>query len=454
MARKLPNGRLEQRFDEWKPPYSQAEAIAEANRCIYCNDAPCITACPTSIEIPTFIKKIASENVVGAAKTILDANLLGYSCARVCPVEVLCVGACVYSNWGRAPIQIGKLQRFAVETAWGHGARGLFPSQQPPSGRRVALVGAGPASIVTAAHLALAGHHCVIFDRKPEPGGLNTHGIAPYKMKADDALAEIDWVASLELVEFKLATAVVETVTGPNQVAAGQLLRDYDAVLLGIGIGGDSMLGIEGEGAADEDDGVVGATWWIEQIKGNPGYALGAQVRRVIVVGAGNTALDAAHELRLLGVPDVAMVYRRSEQEMSGYAHELAAARKDGVRLIENRVPLGIVREAGRVVALRVAEAQKGRAVAGTESTIPADLVIIATGQDRKGHTAMVRWFGGVQTDARGCVVVDPATQRTENPKVWAAGDCVNGGKEVVNAVAEAKIAVRDILTTLSEQEQ
>ncbi|AUX35709.1 MULTISPECIES: FAD-dependent oxidoreductase [Sorangium] len=433
----LPSGRIEERFEDKSPRYTEAEAIAEANRCLYCVDAPCVRACPTSIDIPSFIRKIATGQVKGAARTILTANLLGQSCGQACPVEVLCAGDCVYNAWGRAPIAIGRLQRYAVESALARDPR-LFRAK-PPTGKRVALVGAGPASIAAAGYLALEGHRAVIFERKSIPGGLNTLGIAPYKMKGHEALRELEWVLSLGDVELRTGVSVVERAAAPGEVSAGDLIAGYDAVFLGLGLGADARLGIPGE----DGEGVVGATAFIERLKADPRLDL-AGVRRAAVVGGGNTALDVAHELALLGV-DVAIVYRRSEAEMSGYAHELEGARVAGARLVENRVPVEVVREGGRVVALRVAPADARRGAQGpapvAEELVPADLVAVAIGQSRATRVALA--FEGVSLDARGRVVVDPATHRTGNPKVYSGGDCVNGGKEVVNAVAEAKIAAR-----------
>ncbi|WP_437276117.1 FAD-dependent oxidoreductase [Sorangium sp. So ce375] len=431
----LPSGRIEERFEDKSPRYNDAEAIAEANRCLYCVDAPCVKACPTAIDIPTFIRKIAAGQVKGAARTILTANLLGQSCGQACPVEVLCAGDCVYNAWGREPIAIGRLQRYAVESALARDPR-IFRAK-PPTGRSVALVGAGPASVAAAGYLALEGHRAVIFERKAIPGGLNTLGIAPYKMKGHEALRELEWVLSLGDVELRAGVSVVAQAAGPGEISARDLLADYDAVFLGLGLGADARLSLRGE----DGEGVVGATAFIERLKADPGLDLAA-VRRAVVIGGGNTALDVAHELALLGV-DVAVVYRRSEAEMSGYAHELEGARVAGARLIENRVPVEVVREGGKVVALRIAPADaEGRGPApGAEELVPADLVAIAIGQSRATQVALA--FEGVVLDARGRVVVDPATHRTGNPKVYSGGDCVNGGKEVVNAVAEAKIAAR-----------
>jgi dihydropyrimidine dehydrogenase (NAD+) subunit PreT len=431
----LPSGRIEERFDDKKPLYTEAEAIAEANRCLYCVDAPCVKACPTSIDIPTFIRKIATGNLKGSARTILTANLLGQSCGQACPVEVLCAGGCVYTTWDRDPIKIGRLQRYAVESVLARDPA-LFKAK-PDSGKKIALVGAGPASIAAAGYLALEGHRAVLFERKSIPGGLNTLGIAPYKMKGADALREIAWVLSLGQIELRTGVSVVAEAKAAGEVAARDLLAEHDAVFLGLGLGDDARLGIPGE----DGEGVVGATAFIERLKADPGLTLQG-VKRAIVVGGGNTALDVVHELALLGV-DAAMVYRRSEAEMTGYDHELEAARVDGARLIENRVPLEVVRDGGRLVGLRVAHALHGKPIPEQEEVLPADLVAVAIGQSRATQVALA--FEGVVLDARGRVVVDPVTHRTGNPRVYSGGDCVNGGKEVVNAVAEAKVAVRAI---------
>ncbi|APR88038.1 Pyridine nucleotide-disulfide oxidoreductase associated with reductive pyrimidine catabolism [Minicystis rosea] len=440
---RLPAGRLEERFEDKKPLFDESEAIAEANRCLYCVDAPCIKACPTAIDIPTFIRKIGTGNVKGAARTILTANLLGESCGQVCPVEVLCAGACVYNEWEREPIKIGRLQHYAVNEALKQ-KRDLF-APKPETGRKVALVGAGPASIAAAGWLALEGHRSVIFERKSIPGGLNTLGIAPYKMKGQGALDEIAWVLELGQgrIEIRTGVEIVAGEAGAGQISASDLLREYDAVFLGLGLGSDSTLGVPGE----EGPGVVGATAFIERLKADTTLTLEG-VKRALVVGGGNTALDALHELPLLGV-DTAMVYRRSRAEMPGYAHELEGARIDGARMIENRVPIAVLRDGERLVGLRVAPAKDGKRIEGSEEDLPADLIVVAIGQNRATQVAQA--FPGVSLDGKGRVVVDKATHRTGNDKVYSGGDCVNGGKEVVNAVAEAKVAVQAMCAAFSE---
>jgi dihydropyrimidine dehydrogenase (NAD+) subunit PreT len=404
-----------------KDAYTPSQAAAEAERCLYCTDAPCIQACPTSIDIPTFIKKIATGNVRGSARTILEQNLLGYSCSRVCPVEVLCVGACVYNGWERDPIQIGKLQRHATEVAMAEKGLQALYTPKAKSGKRVACIGAGPASLAFAGYLALEGTEAVIFEKRGVPGGLNTTGVAPYKLKADDSLREVQWILDLG-VELRTDVAI------GGEVRGSALIAEYDAVFIGVGLGDDSKLGVPGE----EGPGVIGAVDWIEQMKlgtARPGS-------RVLVIGGGNTAIDVARECALLGSPDVALVYRRTRSDMSGYAHEMLHARQEGVRLIESSVVSSFIRdEQGKLIAARIK-------TAGVEQDVACDLVVVAIGQSKLRTIAEEL---GVTLDARGCVVVDE-NSRTNNPKVFAGGDCINGGKEVVNAVADGRNAARHLL--------
>jgi glutamate synthase (NADPH/NADH) small chain len=308
-AHLLPPGRLEERLADAHPLLSEGEAAAEAARCLYCFDAPCIPACPTAIDIPTFIHKIATKNLAGSARTILEANLLGASCARVCPVEVLCEGACVYVPWGRPAISIGRLQRYAIEKG---GSPALLP-RRAASGRSVGLVGSGPASLACAGALALLGHEAVVYEKDRIPGGLNTTGVAPYKIHVADTLREVEFLRSLGV---RIRTGVEVG----RDVHPGELLRIHDAVFLGVGLGADLPLAVPGA----EGPGVVGALEWIRRMKLDPQASV-AGVKRAAVIGGGNTAIDVARELARLGVPEVRLVYRRSAAEMAAYGHEWLA---------------------------------------------------------------------------------------------------------------------------------
>ncbi len=422
-ATALADNRLEQQFSDAKPLYTASEAIIEANRCLYCHDAPCITACPTGIDIPAFIRKIATGNIRGSAKTIFRVNMAGASTARVCPVEELCVGACVYNGFNETPIHIGRLQRYAVSAALEaeeSSGRRLF-TPKPDCGRKVALIGAGPASLVCAAHLALEGVTPIIYERDPLPGGLNTTGIAPYKFQSGDALLEIEWIIG-HGVDIRIGVEVGQDVT------IEQLLADHDALFIGVGLGGDTALDLPGS----DGPGVWGATDLIRRIKNQPGFEIPADVGSALVIGAGNTAIDIARELAMLGLPDVALVYRRTEEEMSGYAHELEGARRYGVKLIEQVRPLEVVRSDGRVVGLKVLDLINNEAV-----ELACDWVVEAVGQ-QKFDGALAP---GVERDGQGRIIVDEATRRSGHPQIYAGGDCINGGQEVVNAAADGREA-------------
>ncbi len=415
--------RLESALPDLKPTLTPGQAVTEANRCLYCHDAPCVTACPTGIDIPGFIRKIATDNLKGSARTILSANILGYSCARVCPVEVLCAGACVHQHQGHETIAIGRLQRYAVEKAFERGDAAQLLRKLPANGKKVACVGSGPASLACAGYLALEGFAVTVFEKRALPGGLNTTGVAPYKMHVDGALREVDLVR-------ELGVTIRTGVEVGRDVTAAQILAEFDAVFLGVGLGADSRLGIPGE----DGPGVSGATAWIERLKNEPGFALGA-VKRAVVVGGGNTAIDAVRELAHLGVPDVALVYRRTEADMSGYSHELLHAREEGVRLVERAVPEMFVRDAGgALTALVLADGRK----------LEADLVLVAIGQAKPDPAAVVG-FDGVVCEPKGGIVADPLTGRTGNPKVYAGGDGTGVGELVVTAVQDGKRAARAI---------
>jgi dihydropyrimidine dehydrogenase (NAD+) subunit PreT len=427
----LPRDRLENKYTDLKPAYTSAQAVAEANRCIYCHDAPCVNACPTHINIPEFIRKIATGNVTGSAKTILTANILGFSCARVCPVEVLCVGDCVYNQMGIPPIQIGKLQRYATDGIVENDQR--FWEKGESTGKKVAFIGGGPASLSAAHELTKLGHHCVIFEGRTLPGGLNTTGVAPYKMRAEDSIREVEYVLKIG-IEVRTGQWIGKDVPIP------QLEKEFDAIFIGIGLGLDSRLDVPGSKLS----GVRGAVDFIEALKNQPKFDI-AGVKAAATIGGGNTALDVVRELKKLGVPRSIMVYRRAEVDMGGYKHEYDWAKKEGCEFAYLSLPLGYEGN-GQVAKMKLTKMEISggtlKAVPGSDYAIDIDLVVEAIGQGKL--TEFLEKVPDLKTE-KGRVVVDPKNGQTTNKKYFAGGDCVNGGKEVVNAVEEGKVAAAGI---------
>ncbi len=423
------NPEIEQKFPDLHPAFSSQEALVEANRCLYCFDAPCAGACPTHIDVPRFIRKIATGNLRGSAVTILDANILGASCARVCPVEVLCEGACVMHRYNRSPIEIARLQRFAMEVF--HGERqSLPPISKAEKPLNVACIGAGPASLACAAELARRGHKPVVFEARPLPGGLNTYGVAEYKLRARVALDEVDFIRSLG-VEIRCGEAIDAT-------RMAQLPAEFDAVFLGLGLGHMEPLGIPGEDAL----GVIDALRFIAEYKTSETYPRG---QRVIVIGAGNTAIDAANAARRLGAEEVIMLYRRTDQHMSAFSFEYEHAKHERVEFRWMARPLRILVENGVVSGIECVRVTPSlETVPGSEYILPCDLVIPAIGQSRS--LEILSRIPGIESE-RGVIKVERATGRTGNPKFYAGGDIANGGREVVDAVADGKRAALGIIS-------
>ncbi|MCO4744690.1 MAG: NAD(P)-dependent oxidoreductase [Proteobacteria bacterium] len=431
---KLPDGRSEEVFEDFKSPYTEAQALVEANRCLYCYDAPCITKCPTSINIPEFIRKIATDNVKGSAKTIFDSNILGMSCARVCPVEVLCVGDCVYTAMGVPPIQIGKLQRYATDKAFEQ--EWDFFSAGPDTGKSVGLIGGGPASLAAAHELRLLGHAVTIYDKRDVLGGLNTTGVAPYKMPAARSVEEVDWVLSIGGIDVRTGVSV------PEDISFEQIEADHDAVFVGFGLGPDRLMSVEGSDLA----GIVGAVDAIEQFKLGSFDLEG--VWNALIIGGGNTAIDAVREFIGLGVDRVTMVYRGTEAGMSGYTHEWKEAKMEGALAQYQAVPIAFIGEEGRVTAVRCQRLDLDKKpIAGSEFELAADLVLMAIGQSKLGD--LLADVDGIEVQW-GRIAVDE-NQATGRPGWFAGGDCANGGKEVVNAADEGKRAARAIHAHLTE---
>jgi dihydropyrimidine dehydrogenase (NAD+) subunit PreT len=441
-AAKLDPQQYEINFADIVPRMSPRQAALESERCLFCFDAPCIRACPTHIDVPSFIKKISTQNLRGSARVILEANILGHSCGRVCPTEVLCEGACVMHEKGELPIEIGRLQRYAVDHVLDHNIQ-LFHGGAS-NGGRVACVGGGPASLACAAELAQLGYCVTIFDRNHSPGGLNTYGIAAYKLRAADSIREIEMIRNLG-VEFRQAVDV------GVDISFAQLEEEFHAIFIGIGLGETSGLHLAGDRLA----GVFGAIQFIEETKTRPFVDIEIG-RRVACIGAGNTAIDVVTAAKRLGAEIVHLIYRRGEHEMPAFRYEYDLAKLDGVSFHWFTQPTRILGESGSVSAIECVHTRlespgagakaKLAVVPGSEFTIPVDMVVGAIGQ--KPVTDIFRALPGVELRSNGTIVTNNSHQ-TGNPKYFAAGDCSNGGKEVVDAVAEGKLAARAMDTWL-----
>jgi dihydropyrimidine dehydrogenase (NAD+) subunit PreT len=420
---------IARRFPDLHPAFHPQEALTEANRCLNCFDAPCAAACPTHIDVPRFIKKIATGNLMGSALTILDANILGASCSRVCPVDVLCEGACVMLRYNKQPIAIGRLQRHAMDHFFERGAHLPKKSSQKHS-QRIACIGAGPASLACAAELAQQGFSVTLIERRPLPGGLNTYGVAEYKLRPPDSLREVAMIGELG-VEFRFGVSI------ENEDDLAALEKEYDAIFLGIGLGAMNELRIPG---ADHPD-VVDALEFIARYKTAGDLQVG---NHVVVVGAGNTAIDAANAARRLGAAQVTIVYRRTENEVPAFGFEYEHAKQEGVSFEWLAQPVAIhTYPAGGIASLECMRmSDEGddlpTPIPGSNFHLLCDMVIPAIGQTPL--VSLLERCRGVEVNM-GRVQIDRASGRTSHPKYYAGGDCVNGGREVVDAVADGKRA-------------
>lgn len=426
-------------FEELHPPLGRVDALLEADRCLECGGphapAPCMVACPAGVDVARFVSAIANDDPEAAADTIFAENLLGSTCARVCPAEVLCEGACVLAEVGRKPIAIAALQRYAMDHALANGA--TIREASPWNGRRVAVVGAGPAGLVCAGELAALGYAVTVFDDRDEIGGLVRYAIAPYRQLQEPLPDEAAALAGIG-VEFRLGSHV-----GPRELET--LVSEVDAVFLGVGMGPDTQVSYPG----DDLPGVWESLPFIERIKTGSPPQVGSNV---VVVGGGNTAIDVAREALRLGASSTTLVYRRSEAEMPAYPHEVAEARAEGIRFEFLADPLHIL-GSERVEAvvcrrMRLGEPdasgrRRPEPLPGREFTLPADTIVKAIGQQPRRELA--DWVSALELEQAGMVRVDPATGRTANPKVFAGGDVTNGGTSVVEAVREAKLAAQAI---------
>ncbi|MBU1702154.1 MAG: NAD(P)-dependent oxidoreductase [Candidatus Eisenbacteria bacterium] len=430
---------LERNFAELNPPLTKDEARAAASRCLFCYDAPCTRACPTGIDVPRFIRQILHNNPLGAAETILRDNALGGSCARVCPTEVLCEGACVDRILRGEPVLIGRLQRFAVDEADRRGIN--FFEFKPESGKKIAVVGSGPAGLSCAAELRAFGHQVTLFEARDRLGGLNTLGIAPYKIRTSDALAEVERILGTGLEIRKHATIDGAGVT--------ELLSRNDAVFLGVGLGKTADLQLPGENHPDVWEGLD----FIFQAHLSP--FTDCKVGQVVaVLGGGNTAMDAACKALRLGAERVVIVYRRTSQEMPAYIKEYELAKNDGAVFEWLTTPVEFLSDGGGLRGVKCRRVRlegtgrKARVVPieGGEFTIPCDMAVKALGQEPL--RGLLKAIDGLKTEGNR-IIVNPETYETSVPRLYAGGDCVSGGGEVVHAVQEGKIAARAIHTSL-----
>ncbi|MDO9414988.1 NAD(P)-dependent oxidoreductase [Pararhizobium sp.] len=425
----------EANFSDLHAPLDGHEALVAADRCYFCYDAPCMTACPTSIDIPLFIRQISTGNPIGSANTIFDQNILGGMCARVCPTETLCEQACVRNEAEHRPVEIGRLQRYATDVAMNENKQ--FYTRAEPSGKTVAVVGAGPAGLACAHRLAVQGHEVVIYDAREKAGGLNEYGIATYKAVDDFAQKEVDYVLSIGGIEVRNGEAL------GRDFSLADLKSRHDAVFLGMGLTGVNALRAEGETA----EGVLDAVDFIAELRQAADKSQIAVGRRVVVLGGGMTAVDAAVQAKLLGAEEVTICYRRGKEHMnaSGFEQDLAAAK--GVAIKHWLQPKRIITKDGNVagIELEYTALSDGR-LTGTGETgfIAADQVFKAIGQtfEADGLGAVLLDGGRISTDAEG---------RTTLDGVWAGGDCVKGGEDLtVSAVAMGRDAAESINRALA----
>jgi len=438
---RLITAQYEANFADIHPPYENITAAkVDANRCLFCYDAPCMKSCPTSIDVPKFIKQIATENIKGSAKTIFSSNIMGAGCSKVCPVEKLCEGACVYNLLEEEPIPIAKLQRYSTEKAMENNWQ-LF-ERKPSAGKKVAIVGAGPAGLSCAHSLSKEGIDVTIYEKESKGGGLMTYGIAAYKVTPQFCEDEVNYITSIGGIEIKYNQQLGKDIT------LSQLKKEYDAAFLGIGVGVARQLDIPGE----KLEGVVDAISFIYDLR-SKGYSSVPVGDKVAVIGMGMTAIDAATQAKRLGAKEVTMLYRRTEAEMPCTKHELDIAMLDGCEVIWLTSPQKIKGAAGKVKQLVCSKMKLGEPDAsgrrspvdtGETFTLEVDMVIKAAGQ--VPFEKLVKKYN--LDNKNGRLVIDKNCA-TNIKGVFAGGDAVNGGKEVVDAVQAGKDRAKAILSYL-----
>ncbi len=427
---RLPPSQLEKNFADLHPPLDRHEALVEAERCYFCYDAPCQEACPTEIDIPLFIREISTGNVLGAAKTIFNQNILGGMCARVCPTETLCEEVCVREEAEGKPVKIGHLQRYATDMAMERNAQ--FFTRATDTGKRIAVVGAGPAGIACAHRLSMHGHDVTIFDARDKAGGLNEYGIASYKTVDGFAQAELEYVTAIGGIKIELGQAL------GRDFSLDDLRKKYDAVFVGVGMGGVNALRAEGEDA----QGVADAVDFIADLRQTDDLSKIKIGRRVIVIGGGMTAIDAAVQAKLLGAEEVTICYRRGHEEMNASEFEQNLATTKGVVVRHWLQPKKVLTAEGKVTGLELeyTEMVDGRLRGmGHTAILPADQIFKAIGQKLDTHHAQgLELVGGrIEVDENG---------KTSREGIWAGGDCVAGGDDLtVTAVAQGRDAAQSI---------
>jgi len=429
-SNRLDKAEIDKNFGDLHPPLARSEALIEADRCYFCYDAPCTTACPTEIDIPGFIQKIRSDNIRGSAHTILRENIMGGMCARVCPTEVLCEEACVRNSHEDKPVEIGLLQRYATDPIFENG-RQLF-TRAANSGKNVAVIGGGPAGLSCAHRLAMLGHRVIVLNRDNKPGGLNEYGIAAYKTVDDFAQREVDYILSIGGVD------VVNKVELGVDFTLADLREKYDAVFLGIGLGSVNELGVENE----DLPGVENAIDYIADLRQADDMSALPVGRNVVVVGGGMTAIDIAVQSKRLGAEQVDIVYRRGPEQMGASDFEQNLAQTNGVTIHHWVAPTGLKRDDGAIVIelSRTSLDKKGRLeVGGDTFSLEADVVFKAIGQ-RLADDKLGSELKGLKLE-HGKIIVDES-QATSIDGVWAGGDCVAGGDDLtVSAVQHGKVA-------------
>ncbi len=410
-------------FKQKKPLMNDTEAYYATSKCLFCYDAPCMNACPTHIDIPLFIKQIHTGNVEGAAKTIYDSNWMGNACGTICPTGVLCEGACVYNHQNVLAVEIGRLQNYATKRVIDSGKRMYQPG--PNQGKKIAIIGGGPAGIAAACELRVLGYEVDIFEAKDKPSGLTVYGIAPYKITNEEVLEEIEYLQN------QLGFNIKYNMPITSRAQLNEIENDYSAVFLGVGLGPTAFRDIPGE----DKDGIIGAVEFIEDLRMN--HSKTKVGDKVVVLGGGNTAMDAASESARMGA-SVVLAYRGTKEQMGAYGFEYDLALNAGVKGKFNASPVSFEGN-GSVNAVKFADG----------SSVECDMVIKATGQAKQG--GFLSLIDGLELDGSTRIKVNPETNQTTNPKYFAGGDAINGGAEVVNGAYDGKLAANGIHEYLSK---